>query len=80
MPIEDLRPSFTRTVNNEAEQLEILAVIVAAGELPASTELFRAAARMARAAEKLYHVIELELTVRLAEQQHVTAADQAVLT
>jgi hypothetical protein len=78
MPIEDLRPSFTSMVRAQADNAESLALIVGAGDLPASTSLFRECARLCRAADKLYHVVELELTVRLCEQERVTAADQAV--
>jgi len=78
MPIEDLRPTFTRMVGVDADAMEALADLFGAGELSASTPLFRQSARLCRAADRLYRVVELELSVQLAEEERASRRLQAV--
>lgn len=80
MPIEDLRPSFTREVARKADELELLTLIVAAGHLPASTSLFREVCRLEAAADRLHGTVERELSIRLHEQERRRLQAEAVTT
>jgi hypothetical protein len=68
MPIADNTPETTKAVEDVAAALALMAKSVGAGKLPASTPLFRACALLCRNADRLYRVVELELSAQLSSK------------
>lgn len=78
MPVEDQHPFFTARIGLLARELEHIAEHTGAGELPASTALFRAVCQLTRSAERLRRVVELDLSTRLIEQGEAHANGNGV--
>ena len=68
MSAPDTRPELTRGVDVQRQLVELQTEAIATGQLPASTALFLEVCRLVHAVERLHRVVELELSVRLAEE------------
>ncbi len=67
MPVQDRHPKLTLSVEQTANLIALLAENIGTGRLQGSTELMRAAALLCRRVDRLYRVVELDMSVQLSE-------------
>ena len=78
MSVPDTRPDVTSTVRQQLHLVTLQTEAIATGMLPASTALFRELCALSHATERLRHVCELELSLRIAEIAAVAATGEEV--